>query len=502
MLDELLVCNKCINFSPRYMCVSLKMKINQHLNAASLFFLLHGAICIFYCVTPNDLDNTNTYKGHHCHNLQHYLLNITEYFTSNTQLLFLPGLHHLHTDLIIQNVHNISLIAATSHTVLQCDYSSLSSSLLLPVGVLIRNSFNLTIKNLMFENCIIPEINPRNGKKETSIKILNSSYVFMENVMIIGEPHFSIIAINVFTEFLLFNIKGKRIYIFYKDLNFLSARKYKTTLISIDNFTYIPQFNNPWDDYDTNPYGFPWPDAPTVQANDIIPKQIQWNSDGTIDSDKFDNIFTIYLLQNSYDVSINITNTLFHKLNDYTAVSINIKNCNNIINTVSISKCTFEGNNSSVSISLVLINIIICDDHLTERVGENSVVIENCLFYGNVLNDASSMIKVYTSSYTISIPHAIQANMIMHIISSSFYLNIAKFIDFNCLWEKNITSLLIRNTIFTKSFAENKAIILSRATLISKGPVFFSEISSENCLLCTNSNITFYNYVALKLQIL
>jgi len=40
--------------------------------------------------------------------------NITNYFTSgNTQLHFLPRLHHLHTDLIIQNVHNISLIGST-----------------------------------------------------------------------------------------------------------------------------------------------------------------------------------------------------------------------------------------------------------------------------------------------------------------------------------------------------------------------------------------------------
>ena len=55
---------------------------------------------------------------HCCHNLQHYLLNTTEYFTSNTQLLFLPGLHHLHTNLIIQNVRNISLIG-NSETI-QC----------------------------------------------------------------------------------------------------------------------------------------------------------------------------------------------------------------------------------------------------------------------------------------------------------------------------------------------------------------------------------------------
>ena len=67
-----------------------------------------------YTVTPDDHYYPNT-TYHHCHNLQHYLFNVTKYFTSNTQLLFLPGLHHLHTNLIIQNVHNISLIGSTAN---------------------------------------------------------------------------------------------------------------------------------------------------------------------------------------------------------------------------------------------------------------------------------------------------------------------------------------------------------------------------------------------------
>ena len=46
----------------------------------------------------------------------------------STELLFLPGLHHLHTDLIIQNAHNISLIGSatngtTPDTVIQCSSS-------------------------------------------------------------------------------------------------------------------------------------------------------------------------------------------------------------------------------------------------------------------------------------------------------------------------------------------------------------------------------------------
>ena len=105
--------------------------------------LLHIITSTVYTVTPDDHYYPNT-TCHHCHNLQHYLLNITKYFISNTQLLFLPGLHHLHTDLIIQNVHNISLIGSmangtTLDTVIQCNSS---------VGILMNNITNLTVRNV------------------------------------------------------------------------------------------------------------------------------------------------------------------------------------------------------------------------------------------------------------------------------------------------------------------------------------------------------------------
>ena len=105
--------------------------------------LLHITTCTVYTVTPDDHYYPNT-TCHHCHNLQHYLLNITKYFASNTQLLLLPGLHHLHTHLIIQNVHNISLIGSTANgttleTVIQSNLSL----------ILMVNISELTIRNII-----------------------------------------------------------------------------------------------------------------------------------------------------------------------------------------------------------------------------------------------------------------------------------------------------------------------------------------------------------------
>ena len=113
-----------------------------------LLSLLHITTCAVYTVTSEDHYSNTT--CHHCHNLQHYLFNVTKYFTSNTQLLFLPGLHYLHTDLIIQNAHNISLIGSTAingttlDTVIQCNSS---------VGIAMTNITNLIIKKFIIRGC-------------------------------------------------------------------------------------------------------------------------------------------------------------------------------------------------------------------------------------------------------------------------------------------------------------------------------------------------------------
>ena len=135
--------------------------------------LLHITTFTVYTVTPDDHYYPNT-TCHHCHNLQHYLLNITKYFTSNTQLLFLPGLHHLHTDLIIQNVHNISLIGSTANgttldtVIIQCNSS---------VGIVMTNITNLTIKNI-----IIQEL--QNKKTVHISRILISYDIFVWSILI------------------------------------------------------------------------------------------------------------------------------------------------------------------------------------------------------------------------------------------------------------------------------------------------------------------------------
>ena len=139
------------------------------------FSLLHIVTCTVYNVIPDDHNTT----CNHCQTLQYYQLNITKYFTSNTQLLFLPGLHHLHSDLIIQNVHNISLVGTANGTTLD------TVTIIQYAKIVMNNITNLTIKTLMIQ---------RNES------LLNSSTDWLSPVVIIRD------CINVLVNYLQIHI--------------------------------------------------------------------------------------------------------------------------------------------------------------------------------------------------------------------------------------------------------------------------------------------------------
>ena len=186
-----------------------------------ILILLSATTCVIYNVTPDDT------TCHHCHNLQHYLLNATKYFTSNTQLLFLPGLHHLHTNLIIQNVHNISLIGSTTNgttpdTVIQCNSS---------VGIVMNNITSLIMKNMIFKNCTTGY----DILTETHIAILITwcSFVQLHSIQTNYTNTSSIKGINTFGDLTLVNLTCDSIILHYNKT--AETLNYQIVVI-IDNF--------------------------------------------------------------------------------------------------------------------------------------------------------------------------------------------------------------------------------------------------------------------------
>ena len=248
-----------------------------------------------YTVTPDDHYYPNT-TCHHCHNLQHYLLNVTKYFTSNTQLLFLPGLHHLHTDLIIQNVHNISLIGSTANgttpdtVIIQCNSS---------VGITLSNITDFTMERLMIENCKVEKnFHYLIFKKRLSSMTLSHCYNgHLQNITIYSSDYRStILAVNVLGISSFINVKSNGLRIQYNEMNLDNSCS--KLLLEIYQISFISSYNA---------------------------------------------IILIQLYQDSYKVELEIYNTKFTSLQNSTQTLFHIsQHKNTLSNFILFKKCTFE----------------------------------------------------------------------------------------------------------------------------------------------------------------
>ena len=337
---------------------------------------------------------------------------------------------------------------------------------------------------------------------EASIEILSCFNVYVNSIIINGVPRLGVIATNAF-DFSLLSVLSKGIKIVHEDLNdnylysspILMLQNHTT--LNIDHFTIIHLEHHTNFKFDPSQFiGRSWYwnylyfDPSEIGLDDIPILNSQRN--------KFEDsiaAITISLLQNTYNVSVKLSNSAFDKINNYEIISINVENCNNIVkNTVSITRCNFKNNTSSLLISLIHINTVTCSSNLTTNLGEHLVTFQNCIFYSNVYKDSIIKINEITDSYTER--YGMQPKMLVHIIGCFFQANGTRFIKFSGTWLQSAI-LYVENTTFTESFAANKdtAITLSNVKLVFKGPVIFSGIATRQRLLTTNSMITFHGCI-------
>ena len=413
-----------------------------------------------YTVLPDDHYYPNT-SCHHCHNLQHYLLNITKYFTSNTQLLFLPGLHHLHIDLIIQNVHNISLIGsaangATLDTVILCNSS---------VGVVMSNITNLTMVKLVIENCKV------NVKRPTFLTIGNGMILFqcynvqLQNItVLLGRlSRSTILAHNILGISSFINVKGIGLNINYSGVN--AVNEYNKLLIK----NYIP-----------------------LQSHKKLYYQV----------------IIIYLHQKSYKVEIEVFNTKFSALNNINRL-FKVIQTNKFNDFIHFNQCTVEnfklsksdlfyfdspGQYNTSSLQVTFSNCIFRYNELGRLFtvhGEIDMKLERCNFmYSNFQvirmtksSYQNSMIITNTSFYSITSDYDM-----MH-ISQELYLDGAvMFINL-----KVNRILYIKNSIITChgyiEFSQNSVSLIDHTHYIAV---------QENTLINMTNNI-YYTINYLKL---
>lgn len=126
-----------------------------------------------YYVIPDDhyITNENTNVLHH------YLNNSMKYFTSHTQLHFLPGQYFLDKTLSINNVSNFSLLGdstgAVINTIITCT---------LPGGIKVVSSSNVTITKVVMYECssnhsFMNDLHYNKEKDFASLFVSNSTFV-------------------------------------------------------------------------------------------------------------------------------------------------------------------------------------------------------------------------------------------------------------------------------------------------------------------------------------
>ena len=89
--------------------------------------------------------------NHLCHNLLEYVSHPQYYFTSNTTIHFLPGLHLLEQNITVSGVKNLELVGSSfnaykgPNAIIHCNGTQ--------VGLIFQNITKLKIQNMMIVNC-------------------------------------------------------------------------------------------------------------------------------------------------------------------------------------------------------------------------------------------------------------------------------------------------------------------------------------------------------------
>ena len=393
-----------------------------------------------YTVTPDDHYYPNP-TCHHCHNLQHYLLNVTNYFTSNTQLLFLPGLHHLHTDLIIQNVYNISLIGSTTNgttldtVIIQCNSS---------VGITLSNITDLIIAKLVIKNCEIKKIT-------SAVTIKFSRWIFIGDSMILSNCHnvqlqnialyksnsapsdqlnrCAVLAINVLGNSSFINLTSSALIILYSETNVHD----KHNKLFIENYLVSPHT--------------------TV----------------------FIAIITINLGQKSYKVELTFYNTKFNSTFQGTPTLFSItQTANTFGNFIHFDQLTAE--KFKYELSGDLFSFVSTTNSYEIH---NQVTFTNCIFRNNKIGRLFTV----TGTLNMELKDCVFEHSQFQVIreTDSSYQNF----------------LLISNTsFFAITCTTNSSLIyISSLLLYLEGPIIFSKVKAERILYIKYNSIRCHGYI-------
>ena len=172
----------------------LTMKALQVVTVLVTLLIMGYAIQTEYFVTPNKGTSCPALP---CHTLSHYLENTTRYFTSNTRINFLYGVHEIYISrkLWITNVSNLILtgynVSSSHSTKIVC---------MQPASLIFENIVNLEIKYLSVFYCGYPIVPFQNENELSSIAVFldNITSLKLLNISVENSTGFGVVGRNVF----------------------------------------------------------------------------------------------------------------------------------------------------------------------------------------------------------------------------------------------------------------------------------------------------------------
>ena len=116
--------------------------------------IIKFAECHIYYVKPNN-DSMCTESSYPCHTLAFYARNSTQYFISDTTLIFLNGTHEIGIGefILIKDVNNLALVGSQSKRPNNINEASTRVVCTEPTGFAFLGITNLTISNIAFLYC-------------------------------------------------------------------------------------------------------------------------------------------------------------------------------------------------------------------------------------------------------------------------------------------------------------------------------------------------------------
>ena len=419
---------------------------------------------ILYVLPDNSTDAVSC-PSQPCATLSQYL-NDTLPVVSNVEYHFLPGEHHVPTNMTLQDLHNFSIIGTVGKP------SPLAVLVLVdcPQSFIINiiDSYNVTIANVMFEQCDHPQLTNLLITLCYSCTIENVAFMNVGLIAtnLVGRSHLTELMIKSHRKFLMF---CQKIALNYQNLRSFTDHKH---VLVMNRINMIGDWSKC---YRKGPVGL--------------------------------HIDIVIIAMES--LTITLTNSLFYNL-DHTALTI-ISQCNGY-NRVNIENCTFE-NNYIISYEEFyatlrpLIDILSADRN-------KAISFKQCNFKGN--HHVHTLIKILIKSnckrrYDPTSRSCSPANNITFVgcqFTNNFVgelMNIGNYTYLYYTYFCKTNILIIGPSHFTKTrcryYNKHKhynVLSIYMMTVNIIGPVVISLNHAETVMWLENCDITFYNNITYK----